>query len=337
MPRSPGGRQDAGRIVGGRTDWSGGPRQRATRQAARNTFFGIGIVGSFGSYRQPQFFPLLANDALGSTTVLDSFTDASAPRDLTAYNAAWSAPVFTAEPSPKTTGGGITSVAGTSSAYYPAVSQADVRVFATVTTKPADGNWFELLARVQNPGAGQNCYALVGFANAGTDSIELYQFTAGAGAFLGVFQAADYSAGDTFALDISGVSPLTVATAYKNGVQIGTVSNLSFVNGAGSVGVRLADNVGVLDDFGIGSGTSDVATRVVVEPRAGADTLGTSDVATRAPISASTDSGRHARDQRHRHRRRDPAAYGRRCARDDRCRCPSGRAPADGLRHARDF
>lgn len=68
MPRSPGGRLEAGgKVVGARLDWSGATRARATRLAARSAWFGMGVVGSYGTYYQPQFFPLTADDSLGTS------------------------------------------------------------------------------------------------------------------------------------------------------------------------------------------------------------------------------------------------------------------------------
>lgn len=187
--------------------------------------------------------------------VLDSFLDASAPRDLPTYNAAWSAPAVFGEFTPKTTVvGAITGIASNpTSAHYPSVSRADLRLFATVVTKPADGSWFELLARVQNPNSGTlNAYLLVGFANSGTDTIELWKVVGGSFSSVAVFQSADYSAGDIFVLDLNG----TAISAYKNGVQIGSTITDSSVTGAGTVGFRLLDNTGALDSFGIGGDQS---------------------------------------------------------------------------------
>jgi hypothetical protein len=69
VPRTPGGRQDAGRIVGARTDWSGGPRQRETRLTGRNAFFGLGVIGSYGLVFQTQYLPVSATDTLGTSDV----------------------------------------------------------------------------------------------------------------------------------------------------------------------------------------------------------------------------------------------------------------------------
>lgn len=263
--------------------WYNAPLSQARIQAHYNVGAGLVALGTQdAATRAAVNVARSASDSLGSAQLLDSFTDASAPRDLTTYNGAWSAPAVSGEFSPKTTAGGaVTGLAGNlTSAYYPSVSQADVRISATVATKPANGSWLELLARVQNPGTGAlNCYLLVAFANAGTDSIELYKFVGGVGTQLRVFQSAEYSAGDVLALDVTG----TTISFYKNGVLIDSGTDLT-VTGAGTVGIRLLDNSGALDNVAIGGGVSDAATVTTggVPSRSASDTLGTSDAATRA-------------------------------------------------------
>lgn len=188
--------------------------------------------------------------AFPSSPVLDAFTDGSAPRNLPTYNASWSAPTLV-EGTPQTTvGGGVKSGgAPPSSAHWTPVSLADVEVFATVVTKPADGSFLELTARVTTPGASVNGYALAAFAVAGADTVELWEFTAGFGSPVATVQTAEFAVGDQLGMSLIG----NTIRLYKNGAQIGSPVTNSLHTGAGNIGVRFGDATGVLDNFGGGA------------------------------------------------------------------------------------
>jgi hypothetical protein len=189
-----------------------------------------------------------------TTPVLDTFTDGSAPQNLTVYDAAhWANKTINADSIARTaTGGtcGSTAAPAESSAYWSGVNAADVEVFATVTTKPANGAFLELSARIQNPASGsETAYHLAIFPVAGTDTWELWKHVAGAGSQIAVVSTTELNAGDVVSMRIIG----NKISFYQNGVQLGSTVTDNSITGAGFIGLRYSDNTARLDDFGGGS------------------------------------------------------------------------------------
>jgi hypothetical protein len=144
-------------------------------------------------------------------------------------------------------GGGAGGTQG--SAHRTDISLVNQEVFATITVKPDVGSASELLARVTTPGASLNCFALVAFNNAGADTIEVYDFSAGAGSSLALVSTAEFAVGDQFGMSVIG----STITLYKNGAQIGSPVISALHSGAGSIGIRLGDANATVDDFGGGA------------------------------------------------------------------------------------
>jgi hypothetical protein len=197
-----------------------------------------------------------------SSPVLDTFTDPSAPRNLSAYSSVWSGPALSSDAgiNKTTVSGGAGGTQG--SAYRNDISLANCEVFATITVKPDVGSASELIARVTNPGASLDCFALVAFNNAGTDTIEVYDFSAGVGSSLALVQTAEFSVGDQFGMSVIG----NTITLYKNGAQIGSPVTSALHPGAGSIGIRLGDANATVDDFGGGAPGSLTGARPQFNP-----------------------------------------------------------------------
>ena len=189
-----------------------------------------------------------------TTPVLDTFTDGSAPRDLTVYDPAhWGGKTIGADSLARTATSnlcGSTAAAAESSCYWSGVNAADVEVFATVTTKPANGAFLELSARIQNPGGGsETAYHLAIFPVAGTDTWELWKHIAGSGSQISVVSTTELNAGDVVSMRIVG----NKISFYQNGVQLGSTVTDNSISGNGFIGLRYSDNTTRLDNFGGGS------------------------------------------------------------------------------------
>jgi len=183
--------------------------------------------------------------------VLDTFTDGSAPRALSTYDGTnWGGALISGDPTCDTQAGGtITASSGTASNVYKTVSAADVAVFATCTTKPANGEFFELALRVSNEGtASPTMYLLAIFPVAGTDTWELWKCVAGSPTQVTNFATAELNAGD----EVGFVAVGNTLSVYQNGVCLGTVTDTS-ITSAGKAGVRISGTTCRLDDFGVGT------------------------------------------------------------------------------------
>jgi hypothetical protein len=179
------------------------------------------------------------------TGVIDHFTDASAPRDVTAYNPLWSSPAIGTDSIPQTqTDGTVANTVGPGvSAYRNDVNVADCEVFATYTHHDS-AHFSVLLGRVQNPGTGVSCYAMFTFSD---NSSELWVYSGGSVVnFLG-HVIIPLNDGDQFGMRITG----NVIQRFVNGSQVGADIIDSTITGPGSIGFRLeANSSAKLDEFG---------------------------------------------------------------------------------------
>jgi len=187
------------------------------------------------------------------SSVLDTFTDGSAPRDLNVYNAAnWGNKTISADSVARTATSnlcGSTAAAAESSGYWKTFNSPNLEVFATITTKPANGGFLELSARIQNPNSGnENCYHLAIFPVAGTDTWELWKHVGGTGTQISVVSTTELTAGDVASMTVIS----NKISFFQNGVQLGATVTDNSVVGAGTIGLRYSDNTTRLDDFGGG-------------------------------------------------------------------------------------
>lgn len=201
--------------------------------------------------------------AFPTAPILDTFTDASAPRNLDTYNPLWTVNFVSLDSSvsPQTVvGGTVRNESGgvNTNAKRTDISVADVEVYATVIVKPTNGSFFELGARIQNSFGTLNCYWLAAFSNVGSDTLELWKVVSGTFSQVTVVQTAEFAVNDQIGMSLIG----TTITFYKNGSQVGSPVTDSSVTGAGTIGLRFADNnTCQLDDFGGGAPVTEPPVR----------------------------------------------------------------------------
>ncbi len=152
------------------------------------------------------------------------------------------------------------SSAGTSQSYWATSVGADQEAYATVATKPADGDYVAVWLRAQNPGSGTAVgYQCVMIAADGTDKFQVWRMSSG-GSYTQVTDGTldatqEFSSGDSFGASIDGT---TITLWHKpsagSWTQVGQ-GNDSNISGDGYIGLD-ASHAGAstrLDDFGGGA------------------------------------------------------------------------------------
>lgn len=201
--------------------------------------------------------------AFPTTSVLDTFTDGSAPQGLQVYSANWATGTLfpntwitnadgTAHSQGADTGNGWTTTYG-----------PDVEVYCTITAKGADGTYLALYARCSDFGSTtiDGYEAEIDFAS-GTDTVKVSKITDGSFAFLtggNPVATQEFSVGDAFGFEIIGNS-LKVYRKPSGGSwgQIGSTLTDSTYTGSGRIGLQGSGNI---DDFGGGTVVSGGITK----------------------------------------------------------------------------
>ncbi|MGH3135040.1 MAG: hypothetical protein ACRDPV_00925, partial [Gaiellaceae bacterium] len=133
--------------------------------------------------------------------------------------------------------------------WQPAQLGPATESYATITTRPGNGNAVRLYVRLQSPGSSAvDGYMLLYTQRSGVDEIALYRITNGA---LTLLQTVNYevAVGSRLLLRASGAT-------LESWVQLGSTWNRagrvtdSTYSGAGYVGVGIRGKTGRLDNFG---------------------------------------------------------------------------------------
>lgn len=166
------------------------------------------------------------------------------------------------------------SAGGPQGSYWSAATFGpDCEVFATVATVPATGENVDLMLGIGSPGASWNGYGVEMTEEAGTDTSVIYRADAGVITALGASISQEFANGEGILLNrLSGVLQL-----YRNAgagwVAVGTSRSDSTYTGAGYIDWFLDGTAARLDDFGGGTVSAGIISKVM------SDTLILTDVA----------------------------------------------------------
>lgn len=153
--------------------------------------------------------------------------------------------------------------------YNVATYGADSEVYIDIVTKPANGNYVWLYARLQTPTtSGFDGYELQCNALAGTDTIELYRCVNTVFTLLATYTV-EFASGDSVGMDVTGTGATVAVTAYRrpSGGSWGAVgtyndTNWNRITAAGYVGLGGGGDSGWRLD-NLGGGTVVTATETI--------------------------------------------------------------------------
>lgn len=196
--------------------------------------------------------------AFPTKAVLDNFTGTNGT-DLQVYSANWASPptggVAMEIQSNSATGTGAGS---NNTAFWVTSFGPNTEVYATVSTKPADGSIVLLFSRgVQETSlTTADGYCLRFAPAAGTDAISIQRLDNGAQTTIGAAISQEVSAGDAIGMEIEGS---TLRAYYKasggSWAQLGTDRTDTTYSAAGKAGMFTTSTAVRLDDFGAGTMT----------------------------------------------------------------------------------
>lgn len=188
--------------------------------------------------------------AFPSTSVLDSFTDASSPRVLSSYNGTVWGYLAASTEELSTTGSAARDTGGAGGDYRKDVSHADTEVFLTLAAVPTSGSC-SLYVRLQNPTSAtlMTAYSL----QVTSGGFAVFRVSSGQTNLISFLQPV--ANGDMVGLRVVGT---TISAYYKSvsstWLLLGSVTD-SGLSGVGTIGVSTADAGVVVDDFGGGAPT----------------------------------------------------------------------------------
>jgi len=189
------------------------------------------------------------------TSVLDTFTGTNGA-DLPVYSANWSAQ--TGAVNLEIQGNAATSSSAALGANYWNVSNfgPNCEVYATISTKQADGDGLDLVARAQQESSLSTLdgYGLELQVVAGTDTVAIIRIDNGTGTVLGSAVGQEIGAGDALGLEIIG-NTLMLYRKPSGGswATLGSLQTDSTYPNAGKLELLLVNTVVRVDDFGGGT------------------------------------------------------------------------------------
>ncbi len=131
------------------------------------------------------------------------------------------------------------------------LSYQAVEVYATLSTKPADGNVALLFWRTVQVGAATTIdgyiLRITAVAGAGNDTIMVQSMTNGVPTTIGATITQEISAGDVLGIRMIGSS----IEVFRNGTSLGTRSDSTYT-ATGQIGIGLSATSGAWDNFGGG-------------------------------------------------------------------------------------
>lgn len=131
---------------------------------------------------------------------------------------------------------------------------ADQECYATVATKPPDGQLFELYVRIQDENTSTwDGYVIRVAPASGTDVVSLRRYDNGASTLLGASFSQEISNGDALGIEIVGTTPTAYYKASGGSwTSLGTRTDSTY-NVLGYIGMRTNGLDTVVDDFGGGN------------------------------------------------------------------------------------